>query len=307
VTTTVIRDQAYVDGILAEDTLDWFAQDEDGNVWYFGEDTKELDAQGNVISTEGSWEAGVNGALPGIVMEAHPRVGDTYQEEFAQGVAEDMASVISLRAKGVPADELVVISAQARLPGISQLRSTSPMTRRAVWMHELTGLACGCLLALSIGSAADKRDAGPGAAAPEVAEPTSSNPVTAGAVLRPADASPKSTLELLIKVRIAPGHHIFAMEKPGPERIPTSIALELPSGVAEEGEWTGPAPTKAGSALVHKDAVVVFIKRLKISAGTKPGPRTLVGRLRYQACNDELCWPPKTIRLEASFKVLASP
>jgi hypothetical protein len=99
VTTTVIHDQGYVDGILAEDTLDWFAQDEDGNVWYFGEDTKELDAQGNVISTEGSWQAGVDGALPGIVMEAQPRVGDTYQQEFATGVAEDMATVLSLRAK----------------------------------------------------------------------------------------------------------------------------------------------------------------------------------------------------------------
>ena len=181
------------------------------------------------------------------------------------------------------------------------------MTHRAVWMHELTGLACGCLLALSIGSAADKRDAGPVAAALEVAEPTSSNPVTAGAVLRPAEASPKSTLELLIKVRIAPGHHIFAMEKPGPDKVPTSISLELPPDVTEEGKWTGPAPAKAGSALVYKDSVVVFTRKLRISAGAKAGPRQLAGRIRYQACNDELCWPPKTIRLEASFKVLRSP
>jgi hypothetical protein len=91
-----VRDQAYLDGVLAEDTLDWFAQDTQGNVWYFGEDTKELDANGNVISTEGSWLAGVNGAQPGIVMEANPRVGDTYQQEFSPGVAQDMATVLAL-------------------------------------------------------------------------------------------------------------------------------------------------------------------------------------------------------------------
>ena len=91
-----VRDRGYLDGVLAEDTLDWFAQDNDGNVWYFGEDTKELDADGNVISTEGSWQAGVNGAQPGVVMEANPRVGDTYQQEFSPGVAEDMATVLAL-------------------------------------------------------------------------------------------------------------------------------------------------------------------------------------------------------------------
>jgi hypothetical protein len=91
-----VRDRAYLDGVLAEDTLDWFAQDKDGNVWYFGEDTKELDANGNVISTEGSWQAGVNGAQPGIIMEADPRVGDTYRQEFLKGVAEDMATNLAL-------------------------------------------------------------------------------------------------------------------------------------------------------------------------------------------------------------------
>src|SRR5437868_1187704 len=96
VTCREVRDRGFVDGVLAEDTLDWFAQDNHGNVWYFGEDTKEFDANGNVISTEGSWQAGVNGAQPGIVMEADPRVGDTYQQEFSAGIAEDMATVLAL-------------------------------------------------------------------------------------------------------------------------------------------------------------------------------------------------------------------
>ena len=94
VTCTVVRDQAFEEGALVEDTFDWYAQDVNGNVWYFGEDTKELGENGNVISTEGSWEAGVNGAEPGIIMLADPQKGDRYQQEFAPGVAEDMAQVL---------------------------------------------------------------------------------------------------------------------------------------------------------------------------------------------------------------------
>ena len=97
VTTTVVHDRVYQDGILSEDTLDWYAQDKQGNVWYFGEDTKELDENGNVISTEGTWLAGVNGAEPGIVMLAHPKKGNKYQQEFAADVAEDMAQVLGFK------------------------------------------------------------------------------------------------------------------------------------------------------------------------------------------------------------------
>ena len=99
VTTTVVHDRAYDEnGNLVEDTFDWYAQDVAGNVWYFGEDTKELDPSGAVISTEGSWEGGVDDADPGIIMEAQPQVGDRYYQEFARGVAEDQARVQSLNA-----------------------------------------------------------------------------------------------------------------------------------------------------------------------------------------------------------------
>jgi hypothetical protein len=98
VATTVVHDQGYVDGVLNEDTFDWYAEDTDGNVWYFGEDSKQI-VDGQVVSTEGSWEGGVNGATPGIAMLAHPAVGVTYQQEFAAGVAEDMAKVVSLTEK----------------------------------------------------------------------------------------------------------------------------------------------------------------------------------------------------------------
>jgi hypothetical protein len=100
VTTTVVHDRAYdQNGKLVEDTFDWYAQDLAGNVWYFGEDTKELDpSTGAVISTEGSWEAGVDDADAGFIMLANPRVGDSYYQEFARGVAEDQARVLSLDA-----------------------------------------------------------------------------------------------------------------------------------------------------------------------------------------------------------------
>jgi hypothetical protein len=95
VSTVVVRDTVTVDGELEEETFDWFAQDADGNVWYFGEDSREYE-DGEVASTEGSWEAGVDDALPGIVMEASPTVGDAYRQEYYPGEAEDLAEVTAL-------------------------------------------------------------------------------------------------------------------------------------------------------------------------------------------------------------------
>jgi hypothetical protein len=91
----VVRDKVFLNGGLIEDTYDWYAQDKKGNVWYFGEATKELH-NGKVESTKGSWEAGVDGAKPGIYMQTDPRVGETYRQEYYKGEAEDMAKVLSL-------------------------------------------------------------------------------------------------------------------------------------------------------------------------------------------------------------------
>lgn len=95
VTTRVIEDTAYLSGKVAEVTEDWFAQDDDGNLWYMGEFTTELDTG----SHEGSWEAGVDGAKPGIIMEAHPMVGDHFFQEFLKGQAEDQAKILDVNAK----------------------------------------------------------------------------------------------------------------------------------------------------------------------------------------------------------------
>jgi hypothetical protein len=90
----VVRDRLVRAGRLVEDTLDWYAQDRAGNVWYLGEATKAYSG-GKVRSTGGSWEAGVNGAQPGVVMPAHPRAGMTYRQEYYAGEAEDRARVLS--------------------------------------------------------------------------------------------------------------------------------------------------------------------------------------------------------------------
>jgi hypothetical protein len=98
VTCRVVHDRVFVRGVLQENTFDYFAQDRDGNVWYFGEDTEELDRHGNVVSTEGTWRAGVNGAQPGVIMEAHPQVNDHYFQELAAPLAQDEATVLSRHA-----------------------------------------------------------------------------------------------------------------------------------------------------------------------------------------------------------------
>jgi hypothetical protein len=94
---TVVHDQVRANGVVTEDTHDWYAQNKDGTVWYFGEDTKTLDAAGNILSTEGSWRAGENGAKPGILMLAHPKVGEQYRQEYAPGIVADMGKVLSLK------------------------------------------------------------------------------------------------------------------------------------------------------------------------------------------------------------------
>jgi hypothetical protein len=93
VSAVVVRDTVSVDGEVVEDTYDWFAQDTDGNVWYLGEASQDYE-DGQPAGTAGSWEAGVDGALPGIVMPAEPKVGDAFRQEYDVGEAEDMAEII---------------------------------------------------------------------------------------------------------------------------------------------------------------------------------------------------------------------
>lgn len=91
----VIHDVVTEDGVVTEDTEDWYAQDVHGNVWYFGEISQQFE-HGELVGTEGSWKAGRDHAKPGILMLASPRIDATYRQEFLLGDAEDMATVTSL-------------------------------------------------------------------------------------------------------------------------------------------------------------------------------------------------------------------
>ncbi len=93
----VVHDVVSENGEVIEDTFDWYAQDADGNVWYLGEDTAEYE-NGKLKTREGSWEGGVDGALPGIIVPANPEPGQSYREEYYEGHAEDGAEVLTLDA-----------------------------------------------------------------------------------------------------------------------------------------------------------------------------------------------------------------
>jgi hypothetical protein len=118
VETRVVHDIATVAGTTVEDTLDWYAQDTRGNLWYFGEQTTAY-RNGRPGSTEGSWQAGVAGAQPGVALPAAPAAGMTYRQEYQSGEAEDRALVLST-------DEKVEAST-GRYSGALLTRDTSPL------------------------------------------------------------------------------------------------------------------------------------------------------------------------------------
>lgn len=124
VTCRVVRDRVFLDDLLVEDTRDWFAQDDAGNVWYMGEevDNYNYDDDGNLVNIthEGAWEAGKDvsalgvTALPGFQMPASPQAGDVYHQEYYAGEAEDQAQVVSLSAAVTLADGSSYVCLQTR-------------------------------------------------------------------------------------------------------------------------------------------------------------------------------------------------
>ena len=103
ITARVVRDTVTEDGELVEDTFDWYAEDAEGNIWYLGEDTAEFE-NGKVATKAGSFEAGVDGALPGVIMPADPVPGLRYRQEYYRGEAEDNGEILSTREQAeVPA------------------------------------------------------------------------------------------------------------------------------------------------------------------------------------------------------------
>jgi len=148
VTARVVRDTVTERGRLVEDTRDWYAQDAAGTVWYLGERTKE-DRHGRVVSTEGSFEAGVDGAQAGVVVPADPVPGIRYRQEWYAGHAEDQASVVSV-------DEQVAVPA-GHYRNVLVTRETNPLEPRVV-EYKFLARGVGPVLALEISGGSGREE-----------------------------------------------------------------------------------------------------------------------------------------------------
>ena len=136
----VVRDVTRLDGKVTESTKDLYASDAIGNVWYFGEHTRHIDPETGAV-TEDGWQAGVDGAKAGIIMEAHPAVGDMYNEEDAPGTAQDQAKVLAVdAAASVPVDDF---------SGCLQTANTSPLEPGAL-EHKFYAPGVGLVLEIDV-------------------------------------------------------------------------------------------------------------------------------------------------------------
>jgi hypothetical protein len=144
---TVVHDVVSEDGEVVEDTFDWYAQDKWGNVWYLGEATKEFD--GDKVSTEGSWEAGVDGALAGVVVPANPEPGLAYRQEYYKGEAEDEAVVLSI-------DERADVP-QGSYEGVLKTKDLNPLEPDLV-ENKFYAKGVGPVLAVTVSGGSDREE-----------------------------------------------------------------------------------------------------------------------------------------------------
>jgi len=146
----VVHDVATEDGAPVEVTDDWYAQDRCGNVWYLGEATREY-ANGRVVSTQGSFEAGVDGAEAGVIMPARPRAGMRYRQEHYAGHAEDRAGVVGLR------ERVEVPFGYFRSGGVLMTREENPLEPR-VLEYKFYARGLGPVLAVSVSGGSDREE-----------------------------------------------------------------------------------------------------------------------------------------------------
>jgi hypothetical protein len=147
ITGRVVRDTLLDGNTVVEDTYDWYAQDSSGNVWYLGEDTAEF--HNGKVDKSGSFEAGVHGALPGIIMPASPQVGQTFREEFLKGEAEDQGTVLST-------DEMVDVPA-GHYTHLLMTRESTPLEPDAL-EYKFFARGVGQVLALGVSGDVDREE-----------------------------------------------------------------------------------------------------------------------------------------------------
>jgi hypothetical protein len=148
ITARVVRDTVRAGGSIIEDTFDWYAQDAAGNLWYLGEDTAEFD-NGKITSRHGSFEAGKNGALPGIMLPADPAAGMAYREEYYAHEAEDNGEVLSTA-------EMVQVAA-GRYRGALLIKDTEAI-EPDVQEYKLYAKGVGPVLTLGVSGGAGREE-----------------------------------------------------------------------------------------------------------------------------------------------------
>lgn len=150
ITARVVYTVVSEKGKVIEDNYAWYAQDKQGSVWYLGENAREFE-NGEVKTTKGSWEAGVDGAQPGIVMPARPKVGLAYREEGAKGVAEDRAKVFSLR-------ERAEVPFRRFGSGVLLTKETSPLDPPGFLDYKFYAKGVGLVLGVEISGGSDREE-----------------------------------------------------------------------------------------------------------------------------------------------------
>jgi hypothetical protein len=144
----VVRDVVTEDGEVTEDTHDWYAQDDKGNVWYLGEDARKLE-DGEVTSRQGSWQAGVDGAEPGILLPARPSPGMVYRQEYRGTVAQDTAAVLSL-------DQRAKVSS-GLFEHVLITKEFTPLEPKLL-KHDFYALGVGPVLSLTVAGGSDREE-----------------------------------------------------------------------------------------------------------------------------------------------------
>jgi hypothetical protein len=150
ITARVVHDVVTEDGKPVEVTDDWYAQDRAGNIWYLGEDTTEY-ANGKPVSKQGSFEAGVDGAQPGVIMPAHPKRGMSYRQEYYKGHAEDRGQIFSLK------EQVEVPFGHFRRGRVLMTKDVNPLEPK-ILEYKFYARGVGPVLAVGVSGSSDREE-----------------------------------------------------------------------------------------------------------------------------------------------------